>query len=154
MRPPSRHKDLPQGLELPPDEQDDGEMPSVDSDSDSLDEFEIGIQNASKQNPPAGKRHSKKQMSSFEKRGGAVVPSKNNTYPPFVPLNDPHTQGLNRDSSDEDEEAQGCDNELLFTDNPTLKDFLNLSNGGSRFIKATADARRTNNLGAGQKAPP
>jgi len=51
-------------------------------------------------------------------------------------------QGLNRDSSDEDEEAQEIENELLFTDNPTLKDFLNLSNGGSRFIKATTEARR------------
>jgi len=50
---------------------------------------------------------------------------------------------LNRDSSeDEDEEAQACENELLFTDNPTLKDFLNLSNGGGRFIKATTEARR------------
>lgn len=32
--------------------------------------------------------------------------------------------------------------EIDFNDNPTLKDFLNLSNGGSRFIKATADVRR------------
>ena len=45
MRPPSRHKDPPQntGLELPPDEDD---LPSLDEDSDSSDEFEIGIENA------------------------------------------------------------------------------------------------------------
>ena len=82
MRPPSRHKDLPQGLELPPDEQEDGDNPSVDSDSDSLDEFEIGIQNA--QSHP--KRGGKKKMSSFEKRGGA--PPQGKTFQPFVPLND------------------------------------------------------------------
>ena len=48
------------------------------------------------------------------------------------------------DSSEEDEEAQVCEGEIDFTDNPTLKDFLNLSNGGSRFIKATSEARRAN----------
>jgi len=42
MRPPSRHKELPQGLELPPQDQEE-EIPSLDEDSDSLDEFEIGI---------------------------------------------------------------------------------------------------------------
>ena len=88
-------------------------------------------------------------MSSFEKRGGA--PPQGKHFQPFVPLNDPHTQGLNRDSSDEDEEAQACESELLFTDNPTLKDFLNLSNGGSRFIKATADARRATGTSANSK---
>ena len=88
-------------------------------------------------------------MSSFEKRGGA--PPQGKHFQPFVPLNDPHTQGLNRDSSDEDEEAQACESELLFTDNPTLKDFLNLSNGGSRFIKATADARRTTGTSTNSK---
>lgn len=47
MRPPSRHKDPPQnqGLELPPPEAEE-EIPTVDEDEDSLDEFEIGIQNA------------------------------------------------------------------------------------------------------------
>eukprot|EP00354_Favella_ehrenbergii_P001517 CAMPEP_0170458008 /NCGR_PEP_ID=MMETSP0123-20130129/5104_1 /TAXON_ID=182087 /ORGANISM="Favella ehrenbergii, Strain Fehren 1" /LENGTH=54 /DNA_ID=CAMNT_0010721979 /DNA_START=1965 /DNA_END=2129 /DNA_ORIENTATION=- len=45
MRPPSRHKELPQGLELPPNEQDE-DIPSLDEDSDSLLEFEIGLQNA------------------------------------------------------------------------------------------------------------
>lgn len=46
MRPPSRHKDPPQniGLDLPPNEEDD--LPSLDEDSDSSDEFEIGIENA------------------------------------------------------------------------------------------------------------
>lgn len=83
-------------------------------------------------------------MSSFEKRGGPG----NKTFQPFVPLND---QGLNRDSSDEDEEAQAMESELLFTDNPTLKDFLNLSNGGSRFIKATADARKANGASSSSK---
>lgn len=51
-------------------------------------------------------------------------------------------QGLNRDSSEEDEEAQCYESEIQFTDNPILKDFLNLSNGGGRFIKATQDAKR------------
>lgn len=45
VRPPSRHKELPQGLELPPNEGED-DFPSLDEDEDSLDEFEIGIQNA------------------------------------------------------------------------------------------------------------
>lgn len=31
----------------------------------------------------------------------------------------------------------------MFEDNPTLQDFLNLSNGGGRFFKASKDARRT-----------
>jgi len=84
MRPPSRHKDLPQGLELPPDDQDEGDDPVVDSDSDSLDEFEIGIQNA-QVNPKRGGGGGKK-MSSFEKRGGA--PPQGKTFQPFVPLND------------------------------------------------------------------
>ena len=53
MRPPSRHKELPQGLDLPPNDQED-DIPSVDEDSDSLLEFEIGLQNAS------AKRKSKK----------------------------------------------------------------------------------------------
>jgi len=57
-----------------------------------------------------------------------------------MPLSGP--DGLNRDSSEEDDEAQAIESEILFTDNPTLQDFLNLSNGGSRFIKATAEARR------------
>ena len=80
-------------------------------------------------------------MSSFEPRTiarGAFQPQ------PQAPLG-VGAHGLNRDSSDEeDEEAQQLDNEqeINFEDNPTLKDFLNLSNGGSRFIKATADARR------------
>ena len=45
MRPPSRHKDPPQnlGLDLPPD---DDDLPSLDEDSDSSDEFEIGIEKA------------------------------------------------------------------------------------------------------------
>ena len=45
QRPPSRHKDPPQnqGLELPPDDED---IPSLDEDSDSSDEFEIGIEKA------------------------------------------------------------------------------------------------------------
>jgi len=63
MRPPSRHKDLPQGLELPPNEQED-DVPSLDEDSDSLDEFEIGIQNAQsqpKRNPI------KKKITNFDK---------------------------------------------------------------------------------------
>ena len=132
MRPPSRHKDLPQGLDLPPNDE-EGDIPSLDSDSDSLDEFEIGIQNA--QSQPKGR--GKKQMTSLDKR----TANSKATYQPY-PLNDQQTQGLNRDSSDEDEEAQACESELLFTDNPTLKDFLNLSNGGSRFIKATTEARR------------
>jgi len=48
MRPPSRHKELPQGLELPPQSngEPDEDIPSVDEDSDSLLEFEIGLQNA------------------------------------------------------------------------------------------------------------
>ncbi len=50
--------------------------------------------------------------------------------------------GLNHDSSEEDDEAQAIESEILFTDNPTLQDFLNLSNGGGRFVKATADVRR------------
>lgn len=58
----------------------------------------------------------------------------------FMPPSD-HL-GLNNDSSGEDEEAQVVESEINFNDNPTLKDFLNLSNGGSRFIKATADVRR------------
>ena len=62
MRPPSRHKDLPQGLDLPPNEQDD-DVPSLDEDSDSLEEFEIGIQNARSHN----RGGNKKQMTSFEK---------------------------------------------------------------------------------------
>lgn len=67
-----------------------------------------------------------------------------------MPLSGP--DGLNRDSSEEDDEAQAIESEILFQDNPTLQDFLNLSNGGSRFIKATAEARRgvvTNNNGGG-----
>jgi len=59
-----------------------------------------------------------------------------------MPLSGPGPEGLNRDSSEEDDEAQAIESEILFTDNPTLQDFLNLSNGGSRFIKATAEARR------------
>ena len=55
MRPPSRHKDLPQGLDLPPNEQDD-DVPSLDEDSDSLEEFEIGIQNARSHNRGANKK--------------------------------------------------------------------------------------------------
>ena len=45
VRPPSRHKDPPQnvGLDLPPEEDD---LNSLDEDSDSSDEFEIGIENA------------------------------------------------------------------------------------------------------------
>jgi hypothetical protein len=49
---------------------------------------------------------------------------------------------LNRDSSSEDDEAHILESDLNFTDNPTIKDFLNLSNGGSRFIKATSEVRR------------
>ncbi len=67
MRPPSRHKDLPQYLELPPGHtENDEDEPFLDEDDDSLDEFEIGIQNASKHS----RRQGKKQMSSFEKGGG------------------------------------------------------------------------------------
>lgn len=46
IRPPSRHKDPPQniGLDLPPPDSDD--LPSIEDDSDSSDEFEIGIENA------------------------------------------------------------------------------------------------------------
>lgn len=45
MRPPSRHKDLPQGLDLPPGQTDtvEDDIPSLDEDEDSEDEFEIGI---------------------------------------------------------------------------------------------------------------
>lgn len=55
----------------------------------------------------------------------------------FIPSNTAAGQGLNADSSEEDEEAQPVESEINFSDNPTLKDFLNLSNGGARFIKAT-----------------
>ena len=52
MRPPSRHKDPPQnqGLELPPEAEED--IPSLDEDSDSQDEFEMGIQNAAQVQQP------------------------------------------------------------------------------------------------------
>jgi hypothetical protein len=72
-------------------------------------------------------------MTSFDKG-----PAK--AFQPFTPA----PPGLNCDSSEEDEEAQVCEGEIDFTDNPTLKDFLNLSSGGSRFIKATSEARRAN----------
>ena len=57
-----------------------------------------------------------------------------------MPLTGP--QGLNRDSSDEEGEAQNYESEIQFTDNPILKDFFNLSNGGSRFVKANQESRR------------
>ena len=45
IRPPSRHKDPPQnvGLDLPPE---DDDIHSLDEDSDSSDEFEIGLEKA------------------------------------------------------------------------------------------------------------
>jgi len=67
MRPPSRHKELPQGLELPPNDQED-DIPSLDEDSDSLDEFEIDIQNAS------AKRPLKKSREAFEKGSHLMKP--------------------------------------------------------------------------------
>ena len=69
MRPPSRHKELPQGLELPPQSngEPDEDIQSVDEDSDSLLEFEIGLQNAS------AKRKSKKDRG----EGGADKRSPN-----------------------------------------------------------------------------
>ena len=81
MRPPSRHKDLPQGLDLPPNEQDD-DVPSLDEDSDSLEEFEIGIQNARS----ANRGGHKKQMSSFDKND-----CKSKTFQVNVPLSGAHT---------------------------------------------------------------
>ena len=50
------------------------------------------------------------------------------------------------------------ESEINFADNPTLKDFLNLSNGGGRFLKATQDARRqaaalnSNAMGGGKSS--
>lgn len=72
MRPPSRQKDLPQGLDLPPNEngEPDDDIPSLDADSDSLDEFEIGIQNAK----PHPKRSGQKKMSSFGNNGKTFQP--------------------------------------------------------------------------------
>ena len=51
MRPPSRHRDPPlnTGLDLPETEQDD--LPSLDEDSDSSDEFEIELARANKTRP-------------------------------------------------------------------------------------------------------
>jgi hypothetical protein len=51
MRPPSRHKDPPQntGLDLPDYDQDD--LPSLDEDSDSSEEFEIELARASRSRP-------------------------------------------------------------------------------------------------------
>ena len=120
MRPPSRHKELPQNLELPPNEHED-DLPSLDEDFDSLEEFEIGIENAS------AKRPSKKSTALSEKR----VPLIQTLQP------DLGTQGLNDDSSGEDDEAIVQETEIVVADNPTLQDFLNLSNGGGRFLKAT-----------------
>lgn len=64
MRPPSRHKDPPQniGLDLPPDEDD---LPSLDEDSDSSDQFEIGIENA------GGLREKKLNIQLDNKLGGS-----------------------------------------------------------------------------------
>ena len=100
MRPPSRHKELPQGLDLPPADQED-DIPSLDEDSDSLLEFEIGLQNAS------AKRQTKKQGES-DANDKRSPPRK--TFQPFMPLSGP--QGLNRDSSEEDEEAQCYESEI------------------------------------------
>ena len=61
----------------------DEDIPSLDEDDDSLDEFEIGIQNASSAKQTKQKH---KQMSSF--------------MPPSLAC-----QGLNDNSSGEDEEA-------------------------------------------------
>ena len=51
QRPPSRHKDPPQntGLDLPDYDQDD--LPSLDEDSDSSEEFEIELAKASRSRP-------------------------------------------------------------------------------------------------------
>jgi hypothetical protein len=51
LRPPSRHKDPPQntGLDLPDYDQDD--LPSLDEDSDSSEEFEIELAKASRSRP-------------------------------------------------------------------------------------------------------
>lgn len=100
----------------------------MDEDSDSLDEFEIGIQNAQSKNQ---RGPGKKKMSSFMSDNKRAPPAK--TFSPSKTAG----QGLNDDSSEEDEEAQPVESEINFSDNPTLKDFLNLSNGGARFIKAT-----------------
>lgn len=131
MRPPSRHKDPPQnqGLELPPEAEED--IPSLDEDSDSQDEFEMGIQNAAQVQQP---RRAKKQMSSFEK---SSLPK--HTFQPFF---DRKQNALNQDSSEEEDEARICESEIQFSDNPVLKDFLNLSNGGGRFLKETQEVRR------------
>lgn len=132
MRPPSRHKVPSQnvGLELPPDDED---IPVLDEDSDSSDEFEIGIekaggfypqkvsnnkQNAQNQNPhnTAGKFSNK-------------IPS-NKTKPRLFQI--PDKQWV---SDSEEEEAVSLEEpEFQFDDNPVLKDFFNLSNGGGRVI--------------------
>jgi hypothetical protein len=50
MRPPSRHKDPPQnlGLDLPDDVDD---LPSLEEDSDTSEEFEIELARASRHRP-------------------------------------------------------------------------------------------------------
>ena len=83
-------------------------------------------------------------MSSFEKGGPANMPGgpASKTFSPFSQMMGGQP-GLNRDSSEEDVEGlEPYESEINFSDNPTLKDFLNLSNGGGRFIRATQDARR------------
>lgn len=81
VRPPSRQKDIPQGLDRKQNDDDNEELiPSFDEDSDSLDEFEIGIQNA--QNQP---KKGIKKMTSFDRRAGN---NNKNFQQPFVPLND------------------------------------------------------------------
>lgn len=57
MRPPSRHKDPPQnlGLDLPDDAED---LPSLDEDSDTSEEFEIELARASRHRPMKSKENS------------------------------------------------------------------------------------------------
>lgn len=59
--------------------------------------------------------------------------------------------GFDRDfesDSDDNEPVLIEESEIQFHDNPVLKDFLNLSNGGARLIQATSQKRRTGMQGS------